>query len=141
MAAVEGRNMPVAKMWADAQAKAQKALGKDGKLPKMPVELDQLASDYNKALDDIKPTIKAVGEAWTEAKSKNEEVMKGCDSLTKTVQGDDFGLSSKDPEQAKKQKEAKAILTNALTAIKGTAFKNKQDNVEWVLKQVQGVLK
>jgi hypothetical protein len=34
-----------------------------------------------------------------------------------------------------------AVLTNALTAIKGTTFANKQKNVSWVMKQVQSVLK
>ena len=94
-----------------------------------------------RSLDDMKPSIKGVGDAWTNTTGKRDEIGKGCDSISSTVQGDDLGLDSKDPAQVKKQKAAKAVLTNALTAIKGTAFKNKQDNVNWVMKQVQAVLK
>jgi hypothetical protein len=133
--------MSVAKVWADAQANAQKILGKDGKLPKMPVELDKLVDDYNRSLDDMKPSITNIGEAWTQALGKAEDISKGCNSISKAVQGDDFGLDSKDPAQAKKQKAAMAVLTNALTAIKGTTFANKQKNVSWVMKQVQSALK
>jgi len=133
--------MAVAKMWADAQANAQKILGKGGKLPKMPADLDKLVEDYNKSLDDMRPSIKGIGDAWTNTTGKSDEIGKGCDSNSKAVQGDDFGLDSKDPAQAKQQKAAQAVLTNALTAIKGTTFKNKQANVSWVMKQIQAVLK
>ena len=133
--------MSVGKMWDDAQANARKILGKDGKLPEMPVGLEQLVEDYNRALDEMKPGIESIGTAWTKAMGKSKEIGEGCDSNSKAVQGADFGMDSTDPAQAKKQKAAKAVLTNALTAIKGTTFKNKGDNVNWVMKQVQAVLK
>lgn len=133
--------MSVGETWDNAQAAAQKVLGKDGKLPKMPVDLEKLAEDYNRALDGMKPPIQAVGQAWESVSSKSDDVTKGCDTLTKTVSGDDFGLDSKNPDQAKKQKAAKAILSSALTSIKGVVFKRKQENVSWVTKQVQGQLK
>lgn len=133
--------MAVAKMWADAQANAQKALGKDGKLPKMSVDLESLVKDTNKALDDLKPAIQSVGDAWHNATTKIDDVGKGCDTLAKSIGGDDFGLDSKDKDQAKKQKEAKAILTNALTNIKGVIFSKKQENAQWLQTQIQKAMK
>lgn len=62
----------------------------------MPVDLEKLLEDYNRSLDDMKPAIKGVGEAWSKAKDKNDEIGKGCDSLTKTVQGDDLGFGCKE---------------------------------------------
>jgi hypothetical protein len=104
--------------WADAKSKAQKVLGKDGKLPKPRVDIEgamdaagKLVVEVDKARDVLATKIGAATEGF----AKVTNAAKLYDNM---IGGSDFGLDPKKPDDKKQITAAQTILSDQLDEIR-----------------------
>ena len=103
--------------WSDAVAAAQKALGREGKLPKPRVDpasmypvLSKAWEPFRKNRDALEKDLLDLENAYTQAKNTFKQ-------YADMVEGDDFGLNEDDAEAKKKIDAATAILLKALKSL------------------------
>jgi hypothetical protein len=110
--------------WSDAVSAAQKALGKDGKLPKPRVDPASMypivikAMDaFNKSREGLEKTLLDYENAFSQSKNTFKQ-------YADMVDGADFGLNEDDEECKKKMAAASAILLKALKEMQEGCDKN-----------------
>jgi len=102
----------VGKEWADARAAAQKALGKDGKLPKPRTDPEGLYDEANSKGAAFKKAVEAVEKALLERETAFAKIILTWKQYADIIKGADFELDPK--SNAKQIAEAKKILTDAI---------------------------
>ena len=103
--------------WSDAVSAAQKALGKEGKLPKPRVDpasmyplVTKAWEAFDKSRESLEKSLLDLENAFTQAKNTFKQ-------YADMVDGNNFGLDEDDAEAKKKIDAASQILLKALTTL------------------------
>jgi hypothetical protein len=111
--------------WDAAKAKAQKALGKDAKIPE-PKGFDKVQTDwfvaytsYESARDALEDKILTLQKAGSNARLTLKQ-------YSEKIDDEDFGLNEKDKDDAKKIKDAQDAISDWVNNI----LKNVQDDID-----------
>jgi hypothetical protein len=112
----------ISKLWTDAMADANKALGKDGDLPKPRLDIVKACEGLEDVNDDFDKMEDAVEKVIDDMNSASTKVQAATKAYRNQIEKDMFGL---DPSDAKNKKTIAAvskILTSALDSIDGYAM-------------------
>ena len=104
------------KLYNDALAEANKALGKEGKLPKPRVDLLKTLDEGNTALGALNKQRSEIEKTVVNVETAVAKIKAAAKQYGDLVDGDDFGLDDKDP---KNKKLIAAVTKTMLDALQG----------------------
>jgi len=105
------------KIYGDAVAAAKKLLGKDGELPKPRVDLLKTLEEGNKIAGALWKAAEELDKAATDHEMIAAKVKTVAKQIANQIDGDNFGLDAKDPNNKKIIASATKIMLDALTRI------------------------
>jgi len=111
------------KAWADAKAQAQKIIGKEGKLPKPRVDPMTAMDDANKLLHELFKARDTLEGKLIAAQAACAKVTLAAKQYGDMVDGADFDLDAKKPDDKKKIADAQKVLEDQLGTIEKFADK------------------
>ena len=100
--------------WEKGKAVALKILGSEGKVPDIPNALDKADGDFENASNAFEKSRYVVYQKIQALQNSNDLWAKVLKQYLAKVEASDLGLDPKNKDDAKKIKEAKAVLTDAL---------------------------
>jgi chromosome segregation ATPase len=109
------------KAWQDAQAQAQKILGKDGKLPKARTDVAATMLAANKAIKEIEAAKKALETKIDAVENACAKVKTAATQYGSMISGSDFELDPKKPDQKKQIADVQKVIGEALDKIETVA--------------------
>ena len=104
------------KLYNDAITEANKALGKEGKLPKPRVDLLKTLDEGNTALGALNKQRSEMEKTVVNVETAVAKIKAAAKQYGDLVDGDDFGLDDKDP---KNKKLIAAVTKTMLDALQG----------------------
>jgi hypothetical protein len=110
------------KLYNDAVADANKALGKEGKLPKPRVDVLKSLDEGNKTLTALNKQRQEMEKTVVEVEAAVAKIKGAAKQYGDIVDGDDFGLDAKDP---KNKKLIASVTKTMLDALQGV-----EDNMD-----------
>jgi hypothetical protein len=105
------------KKWIDSNHKAQRMLGKGGKVPTPANHLGGLIDDANRALGKLNKSREAVLEQVQNYENSLSEIENGLTSYEAKIGKSGFGLDQDNPEDKKRLDQARKTLLDAITGI------------------------
>ncbi|HLB99550.1 MAG TPA: hypothetical protein VJK90_17895 [Acetobacteraceae bacterium] len=110
------------KLYNDALAAANKALGKDGQLPKPRVDLLKTLDEGNKTLAGLSKQRQEMEKTVVDVEAAVAKIKGAAKQYGDLVDGNDFGLDEKDP---KNKKLIASVTKTMLDALQGV-----EDNMD-----------
>jgi hypothetical protein len=104
------------KLYNDAVEEANKALGKEGKLPKPRVDLLKTLDEGNKTLNELNKQRSEMEKTVVNVEAAVAKIKGAAKQYGDLVDGNDFGLDDKDP---KNKKLIAAVTKTMLDALQG----------------------
>ena len=102
--------------WDKTVAAAQKILGKDGKVPDMPANVQKSADAMGKTNEEFDKSREEVEGKLVELQNANDAVKNGLKQFLAKIEKDDLGLDPKKKDDLKKIQQARKMLTDRLSA-------------------------
>jgi hypothetical protein len=96
--------------WKSMLAAAQQALGKDGKLPKPAVDPLPSVILANKAWDAFRTTRTDLEKKLVEVQDRHSQAKHALQQYADLIDGDDFGLDEKKPDDKKRIDAASKVI-------------------------------
>jgi hypothetical protein len=103
--------------WIAAKASAAKILGKEAEFPKPRVDPLKAIEEVGKPFDTLFKLLDSMESAIVECQTGYGKVSAACKQYADMLEGSDFGLDTKKPEDKKKIDAALKVLIQALEAM------------------------
>jgi len=96
--------------WDKTVAAAMKILGDKGKIPPMTGAMNGQMDKGQKSIDDVSKAVSDLQAKLVDMEKACGDVIKAGQDFKSTIDKDDLGLDPKNPDDAKKIKQARALL-------------------------------
>lgn len=123
------------KDYTNAVAAAQKALGKQGALPKPRVDPADVLEDARKTLGVVIKKISELSASSDDAEAAGAKVKAAAKQYAGVIKGNDFGLDADDPKNKKIIAEVTKTMLDALKGLEDLAdhVSDQLDNIDKAL--------